>query len=160
MIRRPPRSTRETTLFPYTTLFRSPATTPHRDAGKEHISQLLAIRTKDCTRVEISSPQQREDPARVPLTEPFTRKVVFYRVLALPGQERNLWAPTNRCLWDETQNVLAELLTTTAHARCACAAANRGAFARDVQRCRRAGDRKSTRLNSSHSLTSRMPSSA
>src|SRR6188472_4789505 len=27
MIRRPPRSTRETTLFPYTTLFRSPSTT-------------------------------------------------------------------------------------------------------------------------------------
>src|SRR3546814_2706957 len=31
MIRRPPRSTRTDTLFPYTTLFRS---TPHRDGGR------------------------------------------------------------------------------------------------------------------------------
>src|SRR5881409_2422895 len=30
MIRRPPRSTRETTLFPYTTLFRSPGRDPDR----------------------------------------------------------------------------------------------------------------------------------
>src|SRR6188472_4629701 len=30
MIRRPPRSTRETTLFPYTTLFRSPRPSPRR----------------------------------------------------------------------------------------------------------------------------------
>src|SRR5881409_4443872 len=33
MIRRPPRSTRETTLFPYTTLFRSPGVA---DRGDEH----------------------------------------------------------------------------------------------------------------------------
>src|SRR3546814_17898933 len=31
MIRRPPRSTRTDTLFPYTTLFRSAAPRPHRD---------------------------------------------------------------------------------------------------------------------------------
>src|SRR3546814_3164643 len=30
MIRRPPRSTRTDTLFPYTTLFRSPRAAPHR----------------------------------------------------------------------------------------------------------------------------------
>src|SRR3546814_8655297 len=30
MIRRPPRSTRTDTLFPYTTLFRSPSSAPHR----------------------------------------------------------------------------------------------------------------------------------
>src|SRR3546814_8219874 len=32
MIRRPPRSTRTDTLFPYTTLFRSPVSRPHRTA--------------------------------------------------------------------------------------------------------------------------------
>src|SRR3546814_1802810 len=34
MIRRPPRSTRTDTLFPYTTLFRSPAAERARDAEK------------------------------------------------------------------------------------------------------------------------------
>src|SRR3546814_10925959 len=33
MIRRPPRSTRTDTLFPYTTLFRSPRRLPDRHAG-------------------------------------------------------------------------------------------------------------------------------
>src|SRR3546814_12285902 len=33
MIRRPPRSTRTDTLFPYTTLFRSPNITPDRETG-------------------------------------------------------------------------------------------------------------------------------
>src|SRR3546814_4106303 len=33
MIRRPPRSTRTDTLFPYTTLFRSPVAVPHRGAA-------------------------------------------------------------------------------------------------------------------------------
>src|SRR5881409_4373112 len=51
MIRRPPRSTRETTLFPYTTLFRSPPSCrppthrpvpPHRRGwrSEEHTSEL------------------------------------------------------------------------------------------------------------------------
>src|SRR3546814_5450871 len=35
MIRRPPRSTRTDTLFPYTTLFRSPAPA-RRDGGRRH----------------------------------------------------------------------------------------------------------------------------
>src|SRR3546814_971482 len=34
MIRRPPRSTRTDTLFPYTTLFRSPLRSPLRDGGR------------------------------------------------------------------------------------------------------------------------------
>src|SRR3546814_20913503 len=35
MIRRPPRSTRTDTLFPYTTLFRSPAQIPFKNVGVE-----------------------------------------------------------------------------------------------------------------------------
>src|SRR3546814_10091713 len=39
MIRRPPRSTRTDTLFPYTTLFRSPLVTTRFDEGAEvHIA--------------------------------------------------------------------------------------------------------------------------
>src|SRR3546814_2169445 len=38
MIRRPPRSTRTDTLFPYTTLFRSPrAGQPHRPGGDQRV---------------------------------------------------------------------------------------------------------------------------
>src|SRR3546814_8011896 len=36
MIRRPPRSTRTDTLFPYTTLFRSLVDASQRDAGADH----------------------------------------------------------------------------------------------------------------------------
>src|SRR3546814_6295107 len=37
MIRRPPRSTRTDTLFPYTTLFRSPGQFPRRDRARADI---------------------------------------------------------------------------------------------------------------------------
>src|SRR3546814_7005628 len=57
MIRRPPRSTRTDTLFPYTTLFRSPAMSPqgcwssiprltrktHRGRSEEHTSELQSL---------------------------------------------------------------------------------------------------------------------
>src|SRR3546814_9182479 len=36
MIRRPPRSTRTDTLFPYTTLFRSTEQFPHRPSRRDH----------------------------------------------------------------------------------------------------------------------------
>src|SRR3546814_16142769 len=38
MIRRPPRSTRTDTLFPYTTLFRSADATSRRHPSREHLS--------------------------------------------------------------------------------------------------------------------------
>src|SRR3546814_1761302 len=44
MIRRPPRSTRTDTLFPYTTLFRSPFTTPTKPT-----------RSRRCSRARISA---------------------------------------------------------------------------------------------------------
>src|SRR3546814_8732192 len=44
MIRRPPRSTRTDTLFPYTTLFRSPA---HPDARRRAARPALAPRDRD-----------------------------------------------------------------------------------------------------------------
>src|SRR3546814_7053125 len=41
MIRRPPRSTRTDTLFPYTTLFRSPDAVTAR--GTRHLAELAAV---------------------------------------------------------------------------------------------------------------------
>src|SRR3546814_5549574 len=43
MIRRPPRSTRTDTLFPYTTLFRSPLQPIRRFQDGAHIFALLAV---------------------------------------------------------------------------------------------------------------------
>src|SRR3546814_3113879 len=42
MIRRPPRSTRTDTLFPYTTLFRS-RDRPHDDAGVQHAADMRVV---------------------------------------------------------------------------------------------------------------------
>src|SRR3546814_3526571 len=44
MIRRPPRSTRTATLFPYTTRFRSRSDGNYRVYGEEHIERLQFIR--------------------------------------------------------------------------------------------------------------------
>src|SRR3546814_2250411 len=43
MIRRPPRSTRTDTLFPYTTLFRSLDRLAHRDLGRGHVGDIAAL---------------------------------------------------------------------------------------------------------------------
>src|SRR3546814_3723846 len=47
MIRRPPRSTRTDTLFPYTTLFRSPAPLNISMKVKSRISRIALIRLYD-----------------------------------------------------------------------------------------------------------------
>src|SRR3546814_3705825 len=78
MIRRPPRSTRTDTLFPYTTLFRSPATVGHltvpvsRRAG----AILLAL----CLALLVLLPLLR---AGLPLSEGVARFDAFYRSGAL-----------------------------------------------------------------------------
>src|SRR3546814_10688366 len=48
MIRRPPRSTRTDTLFPYTTLFRSVGGFLLQHRGKEHISSAYFMRPQGC----------------------------------------------------------------------------------------------------------------
>src|SRR3546814_1358203 len=47
MLRRPPRSTRTDTLFPYTTLFRSGATVGIRDRARRHAEHVEADRVPD-----------------------------------------------------------------------------------------------------------------
>src|SRR3546814_3389532 len=46
MIRRPPRSTRTDTLFPYTTLFRSPRAAVHGDGRARHFAGAHAVRVQ------------------------------------------------------------------------------------------------------------------
>src|SRR3546814_6500590 len=47
MIRRPPRSTRTDTLFPYTTLFRSTGIGDQRDEGDRHHHQRFRLTTEN-----------------------------------------------------------------------------------------------------------------
>src|SRR3546814_4122836 len=47
MIRRPPRSTRTDTLFPYTTLFRSPGTAQHQHRAGDGIPDRPQIDVRD-----------------------------------------------------------------------------------------------------------------
>src|SRR3546814_18160792 len=50
MIRRPPRSTRTDTLFPYTTLFRSSRRRAPRDAHRRGVASRLSRRRRACHR--------------------------------------------------------------------------------------------------------------
>src|SRR3546814_8309077 len=61
MIRRPPRSTRTDTLFPYTTLFRSNVTRPSSVQAKSRMGN--AIRWPSC---KIQSPNLETRPVRRP----------------------------------------------------------------------------------------------
>src|SRR3546814_2946947 len=129
MIRRPPRSTRTDTLFPYTTLFRSsPATVAHAPG------------------VMASQPGAAEDidldelvPERIVDLEEFPRaidtEVVYQDVRLRLRRDQRLAAARGTDIVDHPGNIFAT-----------------GGFAQP--------DRKSTRLNSSHSCATRMPSSA
>src|SRR3546814_11902052 len=69
MIRRPPRSTRTDTLFPYTTLFRShstrsPASRCRRRASVSGAAEAQALGTARCGWTAGSSSQNLEQPGR------------------------------------------------------------------------------------------------
>src|SRR3546814_3225021 len=112
MIRRPPRSTRTDTLFPYTTLFRSSWSGPCHSRRKLHaLSDVGTARSE----------RYAGDGAELPVERP---------ALASAFQQR----------------LSADVFDGDA----SCDRGNPD----------HAADRKSTRLNSSHSFSSRMPSSA
>src|SRR3546814_14014065 len=57
MIRRPPRSTRTDTLFPYTTLFRSFEALEEAHAEQRHAAGLLADRRRQVVELELADAQ-------------------------------------------------------------------------------------------------------
>src|SRR3546814_1953654 len=117
MIRRPPRSTRTDTLFPYTTLFRSDlAAEQHRQAGLEALLlQPLAVAPGDLADRRSDDAGRLENGGRL------------HQVVALAVLSREAIA-------QQGDHGLAEGQV--------------------------AGDRKSTRRNSSHQRTPRMTSSS
>src|SRR3546814_4909882 len=122
MIRRPPRSTRTDTLFPYTTLFRSLSATTPLDLERAHLE--TPRKTERPSREEAEAAVRTllrwtgDDPARDGL-------------LDTPGRVVRAWEDWFSGYNDDPADMLARTL-----------------------------DRKSTRLNSSHSCAYRMPSSA
>src|SRR3546814_6495482 len=121
MIRRPPRSTRTATLFPYTTLFRSsPAT-------------LSAVRTGTYQTVGLHN---------------FAVEGEDGTLCFVPGPDQQRQISFNIAPGDQWRRDLANGHTYAERSEL-----------RQNGRMKK-GDRKSTRLNSSHSCASRMPSSA
>src|SRR3546814_13237734 len=89
MIRRPPRSTRTDTLFPYTTLFRSPACAA-RFASRFHVAWISAARTtRPSERKDIGAPAYRATPwLRRSLPAASTSRP--WALLGEPGDQRAL----------------------------------------------------------------------
>src|SRR3546814_14017171 len=81
MIRRPPRSTRTDTLFPYTTLFRSLVTDRWPSYfATEALAAILEASTGGSVRIvaaysAITTKSQNSDPAHSSMVAPFTRSM-------------------------------------------------------------------------------------
>src|SRR3546814_5325842 len=123
MIRRPPRSTRTDTLFPYTTLFRSPRQVEHHGHVEHHVAaehEELAVR-------EVLHPHDAEDQRQAGGHQ---------RVHRAALQPEHQYLAENR--WLEEQAVIPQIHSFTI-------SSSRWAIS-----SRGPSDRKSTRLNSSH----------
>src|SRR3546814_4194392 len=131
MLRRPPRSTRTDTLFPYTTLFRSPASNSPCDADRTRKQLLMKQAVEPFRAIEISALARRlSSEGRSVLHMEFGQPSTGAPAAAIDAARRAL--DSDRMgYWESAalQERLARLYR----------------------------DRKSTRLNSSHYCASRMP---
>src|SRR3546814_2051179 len=125
MIRRPPRSTRTDTLFPYTTLFRSD---DDRGSAAAEIAELVDLEIA----VIGDKPGQREGQAAALDRALETDFVILHRFLVELDPVREARGA------DEVEIIAAALI-----------ALGIAGVGRDFRR-ELVGDRKSTRLNSSH----------
>src|SRR3546814_3142882 len=82
MIRRPPRSTRTDTLFPFTTLLRSPAAGRHRHAGGPPAGA-TPVRVFRCGPVQASPPDQPLDRSEEHTSELQSLMRISYAVYCL-----------------------------------------------------------------------------
>src|SRR3546814_8011401 len=131
MIRRPPRSTRTDTLFPYTTLFRSTKDSDVITALLENTSARISKATLDY----LTEQAQHIDSYQ----EPLVRRQDLTNDLAM------------RLYWVVAANLRAEILASYDIHPTALDDALEGAVMEMAAENRDSGsDRKSTRLNSSH----------
>src|SRR3546814_6421374 len=83
MIRRPPRSTRTDTLFPYTTLFRSASVNPIVDAGHAFVDRTIDAGAEiDDAQQEFASARAQLGLVREALEQAFERPGVVERIFA------------------------------------------------------------------------------
>src|SRR6188472_4616347 len=85
MIRRPPRSTRETTLFPYTTLFRSPRG-PRRPGSCEGPPECWRHRIPQLPRCSRGAPPGRSEEHTSELQ---SQSHISYAVFCLKKKKKN-----------------------------------------------------------------------
>src|SRR3546814_10077845 len=166
MIRRPPRSTRTDTLFPYTTLFRSSFHGHQRRTGHHH-GAVVNLPGDDDTvdRADdggIAAIRLRCGERRLCLGDSGHRRVVAELLLAIgircEGPALGEW-----CIARDVATCV--MLLGESRIQPGACAANRGlglpgVYGRQDLSAPDRLDRKSTRLNSSHSCAPRMPSSA
>src|SRR3546814_8521153 len=105
MIRRPPRSTRTDTLFPYTTLFRSPPGGPHRTTTSSGPSWRSCRRFRPCRPSIMGAWKWR--PLRADLRE-HNRSAVKAVDTLLTRLER-AWRPGRRGCADRSEEHTSEL---------------------------------------------------
>src|SRR3546814_7923780 len=128
MLRRPPRSTLTDTLFPYTTLFRSRAERFGKTEGQsKNQSRLRQIHTMAAH--QQGNEEQIKPEADKPNQSTATSQVQESGRFAQPPQDRTEWR------------------SAIAFRRCPCRFRH---CPKQNQGQHQAGDRKSTRLNSSH----------
>src|SRR3546814_8935718 len=142
MIRRPPRSTRTDTLFPYTTLFRSSSASPSArgfDRGKVEIA-----RDEHADARSLADAERRRDlrcRRRYFATRKGARQGDDHRIPRRPGCK--IAADQHRTLQDRSGEAFAEMAVDLGAHAADADGIGRGRSERD-----RHADRKSTRLNS------------
>src|SRR3546814_8691573 len=153
MLRRPPRSTRTDTLFPYTTLFRSNHPAPDAATAWTEAAEALAIRQlllAEAERLAID-PGERLDAQGRPLAADDAKiDALLEREVRVPEAT----AVEARRFYDRHRERFAsEPLVEAEHILFSANPADEFAYSLAVGDARmaiRAVDRKSTRLNSSH----------
>src|SRR3546814_17428336 len=95
MIRRPPRSTRTDTLFPYTTLFRSIRGRMSQAADRESVSPLLKAARRDARRSWFSASERSEDRSEEHTSEVQSLMRISYAVFCLKKKNKEYNKRTN-----------------------------------------------------------------
>src|SRR3546814_7401354 len=90
MIRRPPRSTRTDTLFPYTTLFRSPAAPSFPCRANRSVSVLCGDRNRGCSVVLRKRHSRRNSRSEEHTSELQSLMRISYAVFCLKKKKQNI----------------------------------------------------------------------
>src|SRR3546814_9942994 len=137
MIRRPPRSTRTDTLFPYTTLFRSPLTIVNRGGAGALLGHTYFMQQPDDGYTILCTSAAPYMPLNI-LIQDASFKLEDFHMINLPSQDYTLMAAAADGDLKSVKDVIDQLK------------ADAGSLSIGIQPSSADLDRKSTRLNSIH----------